>query len=122
MKFQNSTTPSKWTTFHNAALNATDHATFRARAGYGGNIPATVFVIGLGGNGTGANTPDYHLMQRWANDSASDQFNSPALYTSYTMPTTFSTQAKGQLVFSSNQNDLRKAFLSISSQILRLSQ
>ena len=122
MQFKNSTTPSKWTTFHNASLNATDHATFRARAGYNGNIPATVFVIGLGGNGAGANTPDYHLMQRWANDSNADQFNATALYTAYTMPTSFNTQPKGTLVFSSNYNTLRAAFLKISSQILRLSQ
>lgn len=122
MKFQNGTNPTKWTTFHNAALNATDHAAFRARAGYNGNIPATVFVIGLGGNGTGLNIPDYRLMQRWANDGNADQFNTTPLYTAYTMPATFNTQPKGTLVFSSNANNLRSAFLRISSQILRLSQ
>lgn len=122
MQFRDGTTPNKWTNYHNAALNASDHAAFRARAGHGGNIPATVFVIGLGGNGTGAATPDYKLMQRWANDGAADQFNSPALYNTYTMPATFNSQPKGQLVFSSDKNDLRRAFLSLSSQILRLSQ
>lgn len=120
LQFRNSTTPSKWTNFHNAALNATDHAAYRARTN--ATLPATIFVIGLGGNATGVNAPDFNLMQRWANDSGADQFNATALYSAYTLPTNFSSQPKGQVVATANANNLRKAFLQISSQILRLSQ
>lgn len=113
-------TTQRWQNINNAALNASDHAAFRARAGVSGNIPATVYVVGLGGNS--AATPDYDLLQRWANDGAADQFNTPALYGPYTMPSSFNSQPQGMVVFSSNQNDLRRAFLKISSQILRLTQ
>jgi Flp pilus assembly protein TadG len=122
LQFTGMTTSARWQNFNNAALNASDHAAFRARQGVNGGIAATVFVIGLGGNATGAATPSYQLMQRWANDSRADQFNSPPLYPATTLPASFSSQPKGMLVFSSNQNDLRRAFLQISSQILRLTQ
>jgi hypothetical protein len=123
---KNMTSTAKWTNFHHAALNATDNAAYRARTN--GTIPATVFVIGLGGNTSSLGTPDYHLMQRWANDAECDQFNQPidqatgcgSVYGAYTMPSAWSGQPQGTLVFSSNANNLRSAFLRISSQILRL--
>ncbi|MEI9813807.1 MAG: hypothetical protein WDO18_14680 [Acidobacteriota bacterium] len=132
MKFVSGmTNPSPWTNFHNAALNATDHAMFRARAGWNGNIPATTFVIGLGGNTTNPSAiPRFPFDAAVGKRSLCDQFTQPInpatgcgpTYTAYTMPSTFNTQPQGTLVFSSNANDLRSAFLRISSQILRLSR
>jgi hypothetical protein len=87
--------------------------------GYNSNIPASLYMIGLGGN---AASTDYLLMQRMANDPSADIFNSPALYPAATLPTSFNTQNKGKLVYSSDFSDLRRAFLNLSSQILRLSQ
>ncbi len=115
------TTATKWTNYHNAALNATDNAAYRARAN--ANLPSSVFVIGLGGQGS--DPPDYTLMQRMANDPLPDSFNSPALYTACSSnPNCFyySNQPRGTFIFSSNQTQLKQAFLQLSSQILRLSQ
>lgn len=115
----------RWTTYRRAVANATDHAAFRARSGQPGtnNINSMIFTILLGGNATGADAPDFRLFQRIANDSRADQFNgSSPVYTAYTLPTAFATQPQGRLVFSSDKNNLRRAFLEISSQILRLSQ
>jgi hypothetical protein len=116
---------SSWTNFRRAVANATDSAASRARSGLPGsnNIASTIYVIGLGGNATALDTPDYSLMQRWANDPRADQFNGTTpLYNAYTMPGSFSSQPQGRLVFSSSYSDLQQAFLEISSQILRLSQ
>jgi hypothetical protein len=112
---------SKWTNYHNAAYNATDNAAFRIRTNP--NLPAYSFVIGLGGQGS--DPPDYTLMQRLANDPRGDSFNTPALYGDCAVTpgcVHYPTQPKGLFIFSTNQSQLRQAFLQISSQILRLSQ
>lgn len=128
IRFNHSTVADRWTNYRRAVANATDSAAYRARAS--ATIPSTIFVIGLGGNATGANIPDFQLMQRWANDPQCDQFAQPInastgcgpTYPAYNMPTAFNGQPKGTLVWSSNANDLRSAFLRISSQILRLAR
>ena len=69
-------TNQKWSNYHNAALNATDNAAYRARSN--ADLPATLFVIGLGGNSGATGPPiDHTLLQRIANDPAGDAFNSP---------------------------------------------
>jgi hypothetical protein len=117
------TTNQKWANYHNAALNATDNAAYRARTN--GSIPATMFVIGLGGNTGGGPPIDHTLLQRIANDPAADGFNSPQAYTSCaTTPgcVNYPSQPQGTYIFSVNANELRSAFLRLSSQILRLSK
>src|SRR6201999_149385 len=71
-------TANNWTVFHNAALNATDNAAYRARDNMGqsattGLGPVTIFTVGLGGNGV----VDYTLLQRIANDPNGDLYNGP---------------------------------------------
>ena len=113
----------KWQNYHNAALNATDNAAYRARTN--GTIPATMFVIGLGGNTGGGPPVDHTLLQRIANDPAGDAFNSPQAYTSCsTNPgcVNYSDQPQGTYIYSVDKNELRSAFLRLSSQILRLSK
>ena len=110
-----------WTNYHNAALNATIDSAYRIRTN--ATLPATVFVIGLGGNAAGA--PDYTLMRRIANDDSADIFNSPGLYNNCASTTNcvnYSSQPSGTFVYSTDKNDLRRAFLEISSQVLRLSR
>ena len=114
-------TSSSWQSFHNAALNATDSAAYQARTN--ATLPAYFFVIGLGG--TSANPPDYVLMQRIANDPNGDNYNSPALYSACSLEancTTYSGQPQGNFIFSSSPSSLAQAFLSISSEVLRLSK
>jgi Flp pilus assembly protein TadG len=111
----------KWTNYHNAALNATDNAAYRARSN--STLGAYMFVIGLGGNST--YTPDYTLMRRIANDPDPDRFNTPALYgTCASTPScvTYSNQPQGTFIWSSDQTVLSSAFMELSSQILRLSR
>lgn len=115
------TASQKWTNYHNAALNATDNAAYRVRSN--ANIPAYMFVIGLGGNAS--YTPDYTLMRRIANDPDQDRFNSPALYgpcSTTTNCVTYSNQPQGTFIWSSDQTVLSAAFMELSSQILRLSR
>ncbi len=114
-------TTQKWNNYHAAALNATDNAAYRARSN--ANLPVYMFVIGLGGQGT--DPPDYTLMQRIANDPRGDNFNTPSLYgtcASNSNCVNYPSQPQGNFVFSTNQSQLRQAFLQLSSQILRLSQ
>lgn len=110
-----------WTTYHNAALNATDHAAYRARSN--GTLPVHFFAIGLGGQS--GNPPDYVLLQRIANDPAGDNYNSPPRYsTCASSPTcvTYPDQPQGTFIFSASAGSLSQAFLKISSEVLRLSK
>jgi Flp pilus assembly protein TadG len=110
-----------WTTFHNAALNATDYAAYQARTNT--QLPVHFFGIGLGG--TSANPPDYVLMQRVANDPNGDNYNSPPRYRPCAQEdncVTYADQPQGTFVFSASPSSLSQAFLSISSQVLRLSK
>ncbi|MEO8098640.1 MAG: pilus assembly protein TadG-related protein [Acidobacteriota bacterium] len=122
LKFDSSqSTAQKWTNYHAGALNATDHAAYRARTN--ANLKASLFVIGLGGQG--ADPPDYTLMQRLANDSQADSFNTPSRYNACaSTPScyTYDDQPHGTFIFSTNQSTLKQAFLKLSSQILRLNQ
>jgi hypothetical protein len=64
-------------------------------------------------------------MQRMANDPNGDNYNSPPLYSACaheTNCTTYSGQPQGTFIFSANTSSLSQAFLSISSQVLRLSK
>jgi hypothetical protein len=113
-----------WTNYHNAALNATDNAAYRARTN--AQIAPTIFVIGLGGNSGATGPPiDHTLLQRIANDPAADGFNSPQAYTSCATTTNcvnYPSQPLGTYIYSTDANELRSAFLRLSSQILRLSK
>lgn len=112
---------SGWTNFHNAALNATDNAAYRARTN--ATIPAYFFGIGLGGNN--GDPPDFILMQRLTNDPNPDNFNNPKKYdpcASESGCVTYPNQPQGTFIFSADSSALSRAFLSISSQILRLSK
>jgi Flp pilus assembly protein TadG len=86
-----------------AAENALDDAANRARGD--ASIPATIFVIGLGGN-PAAIPPDPLLMPRIANDPASASYNG--------------NQPAGQYIFAPDTAHLQAAFASIASQVLRL--
>lgn len=110
-----------WTNYHRAVLNATDNAAYRARTN--GTIPAYFFGIGLGGNG--GDQPDFILMQRMANDPAGDEFNTPAKYLPCAQEAgcvTYASQPQGTFIFAPTAQQLGQAFLTISSQILRLSK
>jgi hypothetical protein len=111
-----------WQNYHNAALNATVDAAYRARTN--ATIPATVFVIGLGGNTTGY-TPDYTILQRLANDPNGDGYNTPAKYNPCPTQTgcvNYPAQPQGTFIWSVDKTELRASFLKLSSQILRLSK
>jgi hypothetical protein len=122
LKFDSSmSTNQKWTNFWKGALNAADNAAYRARSN--ATLPATVFVIGLGGQGS--DPPDYTLMQRIANDPLGDQYNTPTLYDACSSQpgcVNYPSQPQGRFIFSSDQTKLKQAFLTLSSQILRLSR
>jgi Flp pilus assembly protein TadG len=110
-----------YTSYHNAVLNATDSAAYQART----NTTVPVYFFGIGLGGTSTNPPDYVLMQRMANDPNGDNYNSPPLYSACaheTNCTTYSGQPQGTFIFSANTSSLSQAFLSISSQVLRLSK
>jgi len=109
-----------WPNTHAAALNATDNSAYNARAN--ATLPAYVFTIGLGGNH--GNPPDPVLLQRMANDPNADQFNSPAVYPACSTEATcisYANQPQGVFIYAPTSAQLGQAFLSISSQILRLS-
>jgi hypothetical protein len=119
---QSGSNPTNWTNYHNSAINATDNAAYNARANT--TYPAFVFALGLGNNSAGA-PPDPILMQRMANDPNGDTFNSPAKYPACAEETgciTYSSQLQGKYVFAPTSDELAEAFLSISSQILRLNK
>jgi Mg-chelatase subunit ChlD len=122
LKFDSSMTLSaKWNNFWKASLNAADNAAYRARSN--ATLPATVFVVGLGGQG--ADPPDYTLMQRIANDPLGDQYNTPTRYNACSSNPTcvnYANQPQGRFIFSSDSTKLKQAFLTLSSQILRLSR
>ncbi|MEO5925999.1 MAG: VWA domain-containing protein [Bryobacteraceae bacterium] len=107
-----------WQNYHDAALNATDHAGYRARTN--ANIPATVFVIGLGGQGS--DPTDHTLLQRIANDPRGDSSVPYVACASNASCVNYSAQPQGTYIYSSNSNVLKAKFLELSSQILRLSQ
>jgi hypothetical protein len=111
-------------TFHLAARNAAAKAAERARTN--ATIPATIFAVGLGG--TSQAPPGYDFLQRIANDPNGDLYNNPALYPPCAQQVapascaTFSTQPQGVFIFSSQPTQLEQVFLTMSSQILRLSK
>jgi Flp pilus assembly protein TadG len=110
-----------WTNYHNAVLNATDYAAYQARTN--ATIPAYFFAIGLGGNP--GDPPDYILLQRMANDPNGDNYNNPPLYQPCSQEATcvnYPNQPRGTFIFSANLASLSQAYLSISSQVLRLSK
>jgi Flp pilus assembly protein TadG len=109
-----------WPHTHAAALNATDNAAYNIRTN--ATLPAYVFTIGLGGND--GNPPDPILLQRMANDPNEDQFNNPPVFpacSSEPACITYSSQPQGTFIYAPTSAQLGQAFLSISSQILRLS-
>jgi hypothetical protein len=108
-------------TFHLAARNAADEASVQARTN--ATIPATIFGVGLGG--TSQAPPGYDFMQRITNDPNGDLYNSPALYQACSQVATcahYNTQPQGVFIFSSVPTNLEQVFLTMSSQILRLSK
>ncbi len=110
-----------WQNFHNAALNAADNAAYNARTNT--TIPAYFFGIALGGNG--GDPPDFTLMQRMTNDPDKDTFSGSNAYQACSATPgciNYTNQPKGQLIYSTNSSVLARAFLSIPSQILRLSK
>jgi Flp pilus assembly protein TadG len=109
-----------WPNTHAAALNATDNSAYNIRSN--ATLPAYIFTIGLGGNN--GNPPDPVLLQRMANDPNGDQFNNPPVYPACsTEPScvSYGNQPQGIFIYSPTSAQLGQAFLSISSQILRLS-
>jgi Flp pilus assembly protein TadG len=84
-----------------AASNALNDAANRIRSAA---LPATIFVIGLGGNPT--KQPDPVLMYLVANDPTSGSYNS--------------SQPAGAYILAPTQAELQTAFTSIASQVLRL--
>lgn len=106
--------------FHYAARNAADEAAQQARSN--ATIPATIFGVGLGG--TSLAPPGYDFMQRITNDPNGDLYNSPALYPACSQVATcqhWSSQPQGTFIFSSDPTQLNSVFLTMASQILRLS-
>jgi Flp pilus assembly protein TadG len=109
-----------WPNEHAAALNATDNAAYNVRSN--ATLPVYVFAIGLGGNN--GNPPDPILLQRMANDPNADQFNNPPVFPACSTESsciTYANQPQGIFIYSPTSAQLGQAFLSISSQILRLS-
>jgi Flp pilus assembly protein TadG len=107
--------------FHLAARNAADMAAQTARNN--GTIAATIFGVGLGG--TSQAPPGYDFMQRITNDPNGDLFNNPAKYpacSSEALCTHWANQNQGVFIFSSSPNELQQVFLTMASQILRLSK
>jgi hypothetical protein len=106
--------------FHYAARNAADNAAQQARSN--ATIPATIFGVGLGG--TSLAPPGYDFMQRITNDPNPDLYNSPALYPACSSEPTcqhWTSQPQGTFIFSSSPTQLNRVFLTMASQILRLS-
>jgi Flp pilus assembly protein TadG len=106
--------------FHYAARNAADSAAQTARSN--GTLPVTIFGVGLGG--TSQAPPGYDFMQRITNDPNPDLYNSPALYPACSSEATcqhWTDQPQGTFIFSSSPTELNRVFLTMASQILRLS-
>ncbi|MEQ1949345.1 MAG: vWA domain-containing protein [Bryobacteraceae bacterium] len=104
-------TNTDWTNIHNAALNVTDNAAYRARTNP--TLPVYVFTIGF------SNAVDNVLLQRMANDpgwlTSPDCVNSGAC-------SNYADQPQGRYVHAANTQELMQAFLSLSSEVLRLSR
>ncbi len=117
-----------WSAYHAGVLNATDNAAYNARNNYGqaatvGIGPVTIFTIALGGNN--GDQPDAVLLQRMANDPNGDQFNAVPKFNACSTEATcvsYPNQPQGILVYSTDHTQLSQAFLTISSQVLRLSK
>ncbi len=83
----------------------------------------TVFTIALGGNSGDA--PDAVLLQRMANDPNGDEFNATPKFDACSTEAkcvSYPSQPQGLLVYSTDRTQLSQAFLTISSQVLRLSK
>ena len=114
--------------YHDAAENAADNAAYRARSNMGqpsttGIGPVAYFVIGLGGNGG----VDHVLLQRIANDSNGDLYNTPTNYLPCAQETasncaTYPAQPPGTYYYALDKTKLTEAFQVLASQILRLSK
>jgi Flp pilus assembly protein TadG len=119
-----------YTNFRSGAQNAADNAAYNARNGYtlaspntGTSLQASIFVIGLGGSG--GTPPDPILMQRMANDPNGDEFNSTPKFSPCAQEPTcvyYANQPQGLLVYSNSPAQWSQGFITISSQILRLSK
>jgi Flp pilus assembly protein TadG len=94
-----------------AAFNATDDAASRARTN--ANLPITVFAVGF------TNSVDDTILQRIANDP--DWLPSASCISSGDCVVN-TNQPEGTYVFAATTADLIPAFLTLSSQILRLSR
>jgi len=95
----------------NAAFNATDSIASRARTN--ANLPVTIFAVGL------SSSVDDTILQRIANDP--DWLSSASCVSSGDCVVN-SNQPEGTYVFAATTADLIPAFLTLSSQILRLSR
>ena len=89
-----------------AGENALDDAANQIRGNAA--LPATIFVIGLGGN-PGYSSPDPVLMARIANDP-----------TSLDPAPNSANQPSGQYIYAPTTAQLQSAFTSIASQVLKL--
>ncbi len=94
-----------------AAFNALDDMATRARTN--ANVPVTVFAIGF------TSTVDDTILQRIANDP---DWISSASCASSGKCVVHTDQPEGTYVFAATISDLIPAFLTLSSQILRLSR
>lgn len=94
-----------------AAYNATDDMATRARTN--GNVPMTVFAVGF------TNAVDDTLLQRISNDP---DWISNSSCASSGKCVFHADQPQGTYVFAATTADLIPAFLTLSSQILRLSR
>ena len=104
-------TSTDWTNAHAAALNATDDSAYRARTN--ATLPVYVFTVGF------TNSVDDVLLQRMANDPS--WLTAPVCINSGSCAN-YTTQPQGKYVFAANAQELIQAFMTLSSQALRLSQ
>ncbi len=91
---------------------------YRARTN--ASSPATVFVIGLGGQG--ADPTDHTLLRRVATDATATPASGTTSVLISPSCVTYPAQPQGPYIYSSDANVLKAKFLELSSQILRLSQ
>jgi Flp pilus assembly protein TadG len=103
-----------WQYYHDAALNATDHAAYRARSN--ATVKPYVFAIGLG------TTIDHTLMQRIANDTRGDIGGAYVACSANSACVHYNDQYTGTYYYAPNSATLIQKFQELSSQILRLSQ
>src|SRR5580658_2538989 len=87
------------------------------------SLPGVRLRHRVGGNST-LGPPDPVLLQRMANDPNGDTFNVPPVYSACASETacyTTTSQPQGQFIYSPTSSELSQAFLTIASQVLRLS-